>query len=929
MDKLKSALDILVGYLETNPDLKMLSPTTSASNSQDSLFEVLANVMSIRNGGLTSQQLAELLINYGNQNEVNKKLKLFYNGNKLQANNEIRPIIGEDSKGPLSIIQVDTIRVIPAGRDNQAVSALLSMIPTLELSRCIPYLTIDVQVGRPPINSNNVLDGMSLIKFLNGAADVSNSNTEKSLALSLQGKVSQLNDFNEQSQAANVTVSGMELFTSPQTLVNPDRTIDSRRAGPVIDKFRPFMSIEKFNVELTPQVGFFAYRTADLDITLHDRSRLSEIADFVKPDLYGTTELLIEYGWSHPDGSDRNVFGKLLNAMRVKEKYGIINSTFSMTKTGEVKIKLRLFTKGMSDLMVTNIGDGNPDAMSAIKAVRSLQKSIASIKSRLSFSNDKGNKELRGEQELFANSDDIGSTLILSKESRSSLIKFLTAASKSSNQDIKDLSNELKTLYGQNGRDSQVITKLKKSVAATINTKLKNMNKADKAKGDDPFLFSAQTKLNDILKRLNEKSVDYRTGYVSLARLMTNFVGLPLANKQQYADVQLIFYPFNAKAGACANNNIAEFIIDTKQLDRGLQAIAQSRGTNIPIKDFIQYIANNFIDDITNSMYGLSNTYKPAGIDPKTGQLRKPSGWNKDWSETEMYDRVQSRLLKIGSQDGTFKPPQLDVIIETVPGTPTIAGQSANAMDVSTILKIHFFDRCATAYEGLGNLILASREEDLRTIGEMANNISNDHAATHSELINKAIKTGVLTSNNDKALSQETKAKLEKVNATATKEPNNVYNVTFDIEKLRSFIRQNIPTLVYGTNNTGIKDAVFSTIQNPLLSTVHMIRSGDNGPLSPSGLTKANLPLRTLPAKVNMTTIGCPLINYMQQFFIDFNTNTTIDNIYGVNKLTHEISPGKFETKIDFVPLDAYGRYESLPNQVGAMLQKLEEIISK
>ena len=78
-----------------------------------------------------------------------------------------------------------------------------------------------------------------------------------------------------------------------------------------------------------------------------------------------------------------------------------------------------------------------------------------------------------------------------------------------------------------------------------------------------------------------------------------------------------------------------------------------------------------------------------------------------------------------------------------------------------------------------------------------------------------------------------------------------------------------------------------------------------------------------------MTTVGCPLFSYAQQMFLDFMTNTTIDNIYGINKLTHEISPGRFESKIDFVPLDAYGRYESLPNQVGTMLQQLDDLQNK
>ena len=64
----------------------------------------------------------------------------------------------------------------------------------------------------------------------------------------------------------------------------------------------------------------------------------------------------------------------------------------------------------------------------------------------------------------------------------------------------------------------------------------------------------------------------------------------------------------------------------------------------------------------------------------------------------------------------------------------------------------------------------------------------------------------------------------------------------------------------------------------------------------------------------------------MQQFFVDFCTGTTIDNIYGVNKLDHEIAPGRFDTKMELVPLDAYGRYESLADALGSALQHMKKI---
>jgi hypothetical protein len=113
---------------------------------------------------------------------------------------------------------------------------------------------------------------------------------------------------------------------------------------------------------------------------------------------------------------------------------------------------------------------------------------------------------------------------------------------------------------------------------------------------------------------------------------------------------------------------------------------------------------------------------------------------------------------------------------------------------------------------------------------------------------------------------------------------------------------------------------------DPKLASINMRRAGEVGPLTPSGLTPTNLPLKSLPAKIRLELLGCPLISYMQQFFIDFSTNTTADNIYAVNTMSHEISPGRFDTSVDLLVLDTYGRFETLGNQVATMITKLKEV---
>lgn len=913
-EKLQDAVNLLSKYivLPRNADVP-ISILTSASEGTQSIpagQRLIDLFLNITRGSKPSKTLAKLLkdLETGSDTsgaELSKKIDIFVNGNPRDPDKTVRKIIGENSD-TLSIIKVNTMRITPAGRLVDATSMFMNMIPTLEMSRAVPYLTIEVQTKRPPL-ANGKVQGISLVRFLRGAEDVSSNPYTQNLVLALQTDV-------DGNVASDVTNSGMELFTAPQTLVDPSIELDGNRAARVQDRFRPFMSIEKLSVNVEPQYGFFSYRTATLDITLHDRTRLNEIADFIRPDLYKNTELMIEYGWSHPDASRENTYAMLLNAMRVKEKYGVVNSSFSFTKTGEVKIKLKLFTRGIFDMQKISIGD-DPNVKTARDRIIELQETITQIRLRvLQEDTSKTAKEIRPEQQLFAHAEDIGQSLKLSPEAEAAVKKFIGGGNKGLTGDMQTLYNSLAALYGQRGKKGE-IDAVKQTVATVIKKKFDKINSEKGKKDSDPFIARAKDSLTATFNVANLSDFKFVSkDYISFGKLMALFVGQPLSNKKDaYEDVQLIFYPFNSKAGAISRLNIAEFPIKLVDLQTGLQGLGTERGLDIPLVDFMSYIANNFIDDMSNQAYGLGNSYD-SSIDKDTG-MRKPPEAKKGVDETALLNRVQIRLKALGAQDGVFKMPQIDVVIETVPLDASNDGESVKTESNKTILKIHFFDKCSTAYESLGQLILASRENSLNALG---NNIADpdksmDHITTYNHYLTEAEKIGIIT---PKKLATE---------ASDVK----MFDVKYDFEKLKDFLHRNMPTIVYGVNNTAIEEATFSTMQEPKLSTIHMRRAGEQSAQAPAGLTRSNLPLRTLPAQVSMTTAGCPLIHYMQQFFIDFGTNTTADNIYGVNKLSHEIEPGKFFSKVELIPLDAYGRYESIATQVANAINTLKDAIDK
>ena len=48
---------------------------------------------------------------------------------------------------------------------------------------------------------------------------------------------------------------------------------------------------------------------------------------------------------------------------------------------------------------------------------------------------------------------------------------------------------------------------------------------------------------------------------------------------------------------------------------------------------------------------------------------------------------------------------------------------------------------------------------------------------------------------------------------------------------------------------------------------------------------------------------------------MDFQTNTTIDDIYAVTGVSHNLTPGEFKTQIKLTPLNKTGQYRNLQDQ--------------
>ena len=60
-----------------------------------------------------------------------------------------------------------------------------------------------------------------------------------------------------------------------------------------------------------------------------------------------------------------------------------------------------------------------------------------------------------------------------------------------------------------------------------------------------------------------------------------------------------------------------------------------------------------------------------------------------------------------------------------------------------------------------------------------------------------------------------------------------------------------------------------------------------------------------IPATVNITMLGMPLINRGQMYYIDFGTGTSLDNVYTVTSVKHSIKGGQFTTTVTLNPISS------------------------
>jgi hypothetical protein len=889
------------------------------------------------------QEIKDNIVKVFKGSEINDVLEIS-SGQDNSINASVEASAKE--KPNLSVIKINSVRICPEKRYADAATVFLNGMPTVELSRATPYLELEFLFPRAPLNDQGIIQTMSLPKFLYGAQKADASSPLHSMVEGLKVSATSLKMANEPKNDFYSNV-GMEIFTSPQILTNADNTPVSR-ANTVLNKFAPFLTLKKLELNVVPSTGIMSYKAGNLSLLLHDRSRLNEIAEFLKPDLYGQTELAIEYGWIHPDGerliNNDNVYGDFINGLRVKERYMIVNSSFTFDEGGLVNINLRIAMKGATDFEVNGIADSPESLTKTLQEIERHQKTIQEYLTRIGKNvNEEKVKEIRGIQILDAASD-AKSHLVLTPELKRELAKFTNSMRQSKNDpDVSAVLKALEAMFAnnKNGKDKGIAltTQAKNTLQNLVKDKLVRLTKTD-----DPFFDNKDTvesiknKTNNVgkvnLTTKKGKSSAFKPRFTadiplgtpcSLAKILLLFIGEPLASTQRFDDIQFVYHTFNSHAGKMCNKNIAEFPIDLAYFAEQYYRLREStlgKTANLSLRQFLDFLADIILDDHAAPAYGLIDTQG------KSLFKRKEDGKAEILGEVPTFqEKLEKALLTYGISDGKFIPGKIQFLIETYPErVGHKEGQDNTAKSGKNILKIHVVDQVNTSYETLGKILSAQRDSQLSLFNPGLTDKTNGNS-TPAEKIAKNEANRILNIASQLDFLEQINSNRQEIDDRVLEKPP-LFKIKQGQAGIKRFLMQTMPYVLYGTAGTTIKAANLSSMQIPELTTVNLMRSYQKSDLDPTGEHPGGLPMQIIPTQLTIQTLGMPFINFAQSFYIDFQTGTTADNIYSVIGLTHTFESGEFLTEIKMTPLDAFGTYINISNRLTEAASILDHVIS-
>lgn len=915
------------------------------------------------------------------------------------------------------------------------------LIPPMEWSRAIPFLNVQVMSNFESVSVNEddfetvKLSQMSLEYFLRSGLGFSKaingiSSQRHDLIPEMgviNGEEVQLSENGDPiwRQKGN-TRAGMEVFTMPQSLVPvgqiPDAYSHVKDYYTSIDKTRPFMSIENFNVSVTPTRGASSSVRGQLTLTLHDRGRLEQIAALLRPETLSNTEFDIEWGWSHPSAGNAevaNVYGEFINSLKQRQKFTLWQSQYAFTDDGQVKITLSLVAKGVETLNETDsaITGQYEESWKAVNiAYEAMAVARAECNKVENFQRYAGEvAALNGQQ--MVNTLDLDSTgILISVEQGKELQKWIRAAKST------DGVPELDKLVRMLGKLKKAVEAADRSLQQDLDAKMNVLNKtsyrdwaiytkgvlpgvttaAGAGKGD--FLYNINSN-KSLPKGWTAGKKGSKRHYIPLGAFIQMFVAQPLMASGMYDEVQLVSYTCNLHSGAASGANICALPVDMgniggKSFKEILKEQYKTYGGQYPVTRFIQWLISNWVEPQLSACHGFGPGGASFKYDPKAGGLQPTEIATKNLSKVaaknlrRMYYGSEAKGTKFLPRPTLFSAVKVKLLYEVAPSSKQellalgVPASSITTIDDLTVLRIHVMDAVAEGAEAVGwiDCLRQGRStsgatiippEDSLTPGmsEVAKSAANweNNRMTTRRVCQLLTAMGVLSPGTAQVKDEKDKQLLKDAKADLIKRyQGELADIEFALQRyrgtgayhaevkalnekkiaieaalagtgdeamefvmgyrLKSFASKKMiklcssmaPNIVYGREGSLVNRLSIKQRSNSKASTTYMMRAMGGTQGQKEHDLSRGVPMRLQAADVSIDMFGNPAMKYMQRFFIDADTNTTIDNLYAVTGIDHKLSAGEYTTSLKMVPLEAYGVFQNLATDVDRITNIIE-----
>jgi len=739
-------------------------------------------------------------------------------------------------------------------RNSTYIDMFFNTLPNVVLGQLTPFLKVSFLL--PEINKGVKTDINSMISLQNYVGDTDKQNLENF------NNLFTIDFSNENSINSNTSLGGSgDNFYFRQALPKDGKyflTDESLYTSPphLSPNFRPLMSISKLSVRVIPTVDFnVSFDEYNLSLVIHDKTMLNKFKYLIGVEYRDMISAVIEYGWSYPDYDYENIYSHFFNRILRKKVYcKLVNLSYNFDEVGQVKLEMKLMTKGADHLIVLNALENAGKYTESVQKLKELKNSLGEwlntykispnirdgiLLSRLT---DESADVITEEQSTKI--DELIKVLLNSKNPNSNNVLIDDAGKAKLNDSIKGLKDFL-----LNDKSTKT-NKLKQSYNKFIDDIVKNFS----------LWVSNYRKTNP--NYYGENIIDSENFYFH--EIITYFVSETISKKDKnlgISEVQSIYYNFNKNIPErMAGKSIGDFKINKNEFGNVLK-MAEKKLT---LEQFIGFILNNFLNKIESSGYGfvegLDNIYKKDG----TVDSQKQKS-NKEKIEKAVKDREDSGFKVI--------PPKVSFRVE----------------NLNKIMRIHIYD--------ITNRIIF--KANANEIGQL------DH-------IKKMF---------DEWKEKQTDTLKGQVSSKAEEILSNQNRKSFSY--IKQIFSDHYPILnLDGASSSVLKSFSISNSMDSATTTHLINKMYDN--VKKDKLAEENFYTRIVPGKITMESLGFPLAEVHQMFFIDANTGTDIDNLYNVSSISHNIEPGGFKTTYELSSADSYGAHENIYREINRIKNIVE-----